>query len=84
MPSFVPPIPERIYPVPEPRATPPAEAARTTATPPPLLLNPVLEDQGAYPLLRLDERRKELEEAGAETFDFGTGDPREPTDGAIR
>jgi LL-diaminopimelate aminotransferase len=44
----------------------------------------VLADQGAYPLLRLDERRKALEEKGAELFDFGTGDPREPTDERIR
>jgi succinyldiaminopimelate transaminase len=44
----------------------------------------VLADQGAYPLLRLDERRKALEEKGVELFDFGTGDPREPTDERIR
>jgi LL-diaminopimelate aminotransferase len=50
----------------------------------PLLLNPVLAGQGSYPLLRLDERRQELEEKGAELFDFGTGDPREPTDERIR
>jgi succinyldiaminopimelate transaminase len=63
--------------VPNPRATP-----RTQK--PPLLLNPVLARQGAYPLLRLDERRWELEEKGLDLFDFGTGDPREPTDGKIR
>ena len=51
---------------------------------PPLLINPVLERGGAYPLLRLDERRRELLETGAEVFDFGTGDPREPTDKKIR
>jgi LL-diaminopimelate aminotransferase len=51
---------------------------------PPLLLNPALEKGGAYPLLRLDERRREIEERGIETFDFGTGDPREPTDPKIR
>ena len=50
----------------------------------PLLLNPILAQQGSYPLLRLDERRQELEEKGAELFDFGTGDPREPTDPKIR
>ena len=50
----------------------------------PLLINPVLESGGAYPLLRLDERRRELLEKGAEVFDFGTGDPREPTDPKIR
>ena len=70
--------------MPKPRATRPTEEIQLPAETPPLLLNPVLEDQGAYPLLRLDERRKELEEKGAETFDFGTGDPREPTDGLIR
>ena len=51
---------------------------------PPLLLNPILARQGAYPLLRLDERRKALEEQSLELFDFGTGDPREPTDEKIR
>ncbi|MGI8909933.1 MAG: succinyldiaminopimelate transaminase, partial [Rubrobacteraceae bacterium] len=50
----------------------------------PLSLNPVLEGQSAYPLLQLEERRQELRERGAELFDFGTGDPREPTDPAIR
>jgi len=49
-----------------------------------LLLNPVLAQQGAYPLLRLDEHRQQLEEKSSELFDFGTGDPREPTDGKIR
>ncbi|MDQ4105782.1 MAG: succinyldiaminopimelate transaminase [Actinomycetota bacterium] len=57
---------------------------RTTGVSPELLLNPVLERGGEYPLLRLDERRRELEERGAELFDFGTGDPREPTDPRIR
>ena len=67
--------------MPNPRATPPANEADAA---PPLLLNPVLAGQGAYPLLRLDERRRELEDRGAELFDFGTGDPREPTDQKIR
>jgi len=44
----------------------------------------VLETGGAYPLLRLDERRREIEERGIELYDFGTGDPREPTDPRIR
>ncbi len=70
--------------MPKPRATRPAEEIPPSAGPPPLLLNPVLERQGAYPLLRLDERRRELESRGEETFDFGTGDPREPTDALIR
>ena len=51
---------------------------------PPLLLNPVLANLPAYPLVRLDERRRELEEEGFKLFDFGTGDPREPTDEMIR
>ena len=51
---------------------------------PPLLLNPALERGGAYPLLRLEERRREVRERGVELFDFGTGDPREPTDPKIR
>jgi LL-diaminopimelate aminotransferase len=63
--------------VPKPRAT--HETIK-----PSLLLNPVLAEQGAYPLLRLDERRQELEEKGLDLFDFGTGDPREPTDERIR
>lgn len=49
-----------------------------------LILNPVLESGGDYPMLRLDERRRELERRGVELFDFGTGDPREPTDERIR
>ncbi len=55
-----------------------------TAATSPLVLNPVLERQGAYPLLRLDERRQKLQERGVDLFDFGTGDPRERTDGEIR
>jgi LL-diaminopimelate aminotransferase len=51
---------------------------------PPLLLNPTLARGGTYPLLRLDERRREIEERGTELYDFGTGDPREPTDERIR
>jgi LL-diaminopimelate aminotransferase len=73
--------------VPEPGATQknmkiPSE--QPTAKTPPLLLNPVLTELPAYPLVRLDERRRELEEKGIRLFDFGTGDPREPTDPNIR
>ena len=73
----------------KPRATPPVtppakEASQDGITPSRLLLNPVLAGQGAYPLLRLDERRRGLEEKGITLFDFGTGDPREPTDAKIR
>lgn len=48
------------------------------------MLNPVLESGGEYPLLKMDERRRELEARGADLYDFGTGDPREPTDPKIR
>ena len=70
--------------MPNPRATPPADETREPTPNPPLLLNPILAQQGAYPLLRLDERRGELERRGVDLFDFGTGDPREPTDQKIR
>lgn len=50
----------------------------------PLVLNPVLEGLGTYPLVRLEERRAQLEEKGMRLFDFGAGDPREPTDEKIR
>ncbi len=56
----------------------------TPKKPPRLLLNPVLARLPAYPLARMDERRRELEEKGAKLFDFGTGDPREPTDVRVR
>jgi LL-diaminopimelate aminotransferase len=70
--------------VPNPRATPQANKSTVSDSTRPLLLNPVLDRQGAYPLLRLDERRRALQETGTELFDFGTGDPREPTDEKIR
>ncbi len=37
-----------------------------------------------YPMIRLDELRAEVEARGIEVFDFGTGDPREPTPEIIR
>lgn len=57
---------------------------QTRTQPPPLLLNPVLEQAGSYPLLTMNERREELRKRGARILDFGTGDPREPTDESIR
>jgi LL-diaminopimelate aminotransferase len=59
----------------------PRRPGRTAA---PLHLNPALEKGGAYPLLRLDARRREIEARGIELYDFGTGDPREPTNPRIR
>src|ERR687889_351956 len=77
-----------IYSSPEPDATRKAmnipNEQPTPQQPPRLLLNPVLTNLPAYPLARMDERRRELEGTGAELFDFGTGDPREPTDERIR
>ena len=70
--------------MPKPRATPPTAEAQRDRKTSPLLLNPVLADGDAYPLLRLDERRQELRQGGVELFDFGTGDPREPTEASIR
>lgn len=70
--------------MPNPGATRRTDDRQGPSGPSPLLLNPVLERQGAYPLLRLDERRRDLEKRGVRLFDFGTGDPREPTDERIR
>ncbi len=66
---------ERVMKIPSEQPTPKS---------PPLLLNPVLTELPAYSLVRLEERRRELEEKGLKLFDFGTGDPREPTDQKIR
>ena len=56
---------------------------RPGRTAPPLLLNPVLEKGGAYPLLRLDERRREIEErAKKELYDFGTDVETDPPPGS--
>lgn len=49
----------------------------------PLTLNPVLESLPEYPFVRLDELRDAMRERGVPLFDFGTGDPREPTDPKI-
>lgn len=71
-----------IYSLSEPGARRTAEKHEKQS--PPLTLNPVLEQSGDYPLLRMDERRRELQRQEAELFDFGAGDPREPTDERIR
>ncbi len=57
---------------------------RAPEMPPRLLLNPVLAELPTYPLVKMDERRRKLEGSGATLYDFGTGDPREPTDTKIR
>ena len=60
------------------------DARKQTAKTPKLILNPVLEQGGEYPLLRMDQSRRKLEERGTDIYDFGTGDPREPTAPRIR
>ena len=47
-------------------------------------LSPVLSAQGTYPFVRIERAKREAAEAGVEILDFGQGDPREPTDPAIR
>ena len=47
-------------------------------------ISPVLERQATYPFVRLHEAARQVEERGIEVIDFGTGDPREPTDPLIR
>ena len=47
-------------------------------------LNPVFENLSVYPIAALEEKKRVLKEAGVRIFDFGTGDPREPTAEFIR
>ena len=47
-------------------------------------ISPVLERQTTYPFVRLNEAARRVEARGVEVLDFGTGDPREPTDPLIR
>ena len=37
-----------------------------------------------YPQVALDQRKAEVRAAGTTLYDFGTGDPREPTPSFIR
>ena len=46
--------------------------------------SPLLDELGTYPFVRLDEAKRRLAERGLPVIDFGVGDPREPTDPAIR
>src|SRR5262249_48547506 len=50
----------------------------------PMQISPVLAAQGTYPFVRIERAKREAAEAGLEVIDFGQGDPREPTDPAIR
>ncbi len=47
-------------------------------------VSPVLTAQGTYPFVRIERAKREAAAAGIEIIDFGQGDPREPTDRAIR
>jgi succinyldiaminopimelate transaminase len=47
-------------------------------------VSPVLSSQGTYPFVRIERAKRAAAEAGIEILDFGQGDPREPTDPAIR
>jgi acetylornithine aminotransferase len=47
-------------------------------------INPTLTGMATYPFVRLEEKRRELLDAGIEVIDFGKGDPNEPTDPMIR
>jgi acetylornithine aminotransferase len=46
-------------------------------------VSPILLDQATYPFVRLNEAAAARRAAGLEVIDFGTGDPREPTDPRI-
>ena len=48
------------------------------------MINPTLTGMAAYPFVRLEEKRRQLTEAGIDVLDFGKGDPNEPTDAMIR
>jgi succinyldiaminopimelate transaminase len=47
-------------------------------------ISPTLERLETYPFVRLEDAKRERASRGLHVFDFGTGDPREPTDAAIR
>jgi acetylornithine aminotransferase len=46
--------------------------------------SPVLAAQATYPFVRIEQAKRQTAAAGVEIFDFGQGDPREPTDPMIR
>lgn len=47
-------------------------------------MNPRIANLATYPMVRLDQLKAEAQSKGLEIYDFGTGDPREPTPPAIR
>ncbi len=46
-------------------------------------VSPTLRNQATYPFVRLNQAAAERRAAGLDVFDFGMGDPREPTDERI-
>ena len=49
-----------------------------------MTVSPILERQTTYPFVRLNEAARRVAERGVTVIDFGTGDPREPTDPLIQ
>ena len=47
-------------------------------------LSPVLSAQTVYPFVRIEEAKRRKAAEGVRIFDFGMGDPREPTDARIQ
>ena len=47
-------------------------------------LNPVFTNLSTYPIAALEAKKKKVADSGVRIFDFGTGDPREPTAEFIR
>ena len=47
-------------------------------------LSPILRGQATYPFVRLNQAAAARRARGLEVFDFGMGDPREPTDPSYR
>jgi acetylornithine aminotransferase len=47
-------------------------------------VSPVLAAQAMYPFVRIEQAKRDAAAAGIEIFDFGQGDPREPTDPLIQ
>jgi succinyldiaminopimelate transaminase len=71
-------------------ASNPATRLRLRAVPRPLgslpmpTVNPVLTALPEYPIVRVEAAKERLRQTGREVFDFGTGDPIEPTPEFIR
>ena len=47
-------------------------------------VSPVLAAQAVYPFVRIEEAKRRKAAEGVRIFDFGMGDPREPTDPLIK